>query len=61
VSQPARKVHLFILRPPRSLALWSPWKCLCGFGQTGADDDAALAQYEAHVAWEELVSRATAR
>lgn len=42
--------HMFVLNPPsRSIRFWSPWKCVCGVGGTGADDQAAEYQYSLHL------------
>jgi hypothetical protein len=44
---------MFVLDPPTAypgLRCWSPWKCICGVGGTGADDAAAENQWDLHMA-----------
>ena len=48
--------HMFVLDPPRrhwTIKMWSPWKCVCGVGGTGHNDEAAEYQYNLHLlgAW----------
>lgn len=45
--------HLLVIRPPRRQGTpewWTPWRCLCGHGQTAGDDAGALFGWQLHVA-----------
>ena len=44
--------HMFFCPPPNPYGLplfWSAWKCLCGAGGTGADEEGAQRQYDLHL------------